>query len=281
MCYHPIIPLFSVNNDIFARGSGVWKFNNSLLLNTEFFKKLKTHVKIAKSSLQENSSFSDHSKWEYLKYEIRKFSISFSKNLAKKERIVQTNLENRIKTVEQNLKNEEDFYAYNLCKLELKNIYDKKTERAKLCNKYEWYQYGEKLTRFFLNLEKQKAINTTVRHLIDEGKDITDLKEINACICKFYKNLFKKNVSKSDSEKKSFLDSIALPNLTSKSFDICESEITEKDLITALKSMPNGKCPGHDGLTKEFYEHFWDDIKFYFINSLEQSKIEGNLSITL
>ena len=89
-----------------------------------------------------------------------------------------------------------------------------------------------------MNLEKQKAINTTVRHLIDDGKDITDLKEINACICKFYKNLFKKNVSKSDSEKKSFLDSIALPNLNSKSFDICESEFTEKDLITALKSMP-------------------------------------------
>ena len=90
-----------------------------------------------------------------------------------------------------------------------------------------------------MNLEKQKAINSTVRHLNDDDKDITDLKEINTCICKFYKNLFKKNASKSDSEKKSFLNSIALPNLTSKSFDICESEITEKDLITALKSMPN------------------------------------------
>ena len=79
-----------------------------------------------------------------------------------------------------------------------------------------------------MNLEKQKAINTTVRHLIDDDKDITDLKEINACICKFYKSLFKKNVSKSDLEKNLFLNSIALPNLTSTSFDICESEITEK-----------------------------------------------------
>ena len=227
------------------------------------------------SNLQENSYFSDHSKWEFLKYEILKFSISFSKNFAKKERIIQTNLENRTKTLEQILKNE-DFNAYNLCKLELENIYDKKAEGAKLRSKCDWYQHGEKPTKFFLNLEKQKAIFTTVRHLFDDGKDITDLKEINACICKFYKNLFKKNVSKSDSEKKSFLDIIALANLTS-SFDICESKITEKNLITALKSMPYGKSPGHDGLTKEFYEHFWDDLKFYFINSLKQSKIEGNL----
>ena len=107
-----------------------------------------------------------------------------------------------------------------------------------------------------MNLEKQKAINTTVRHLIDNDNDITDLKEINACICKFYKNLFKNNVSKSDSERESFLNSIALPNLNSKSFDVSESVITEKDLITVLKSMPIGKSPGHDGLTKEFYEHF-------------------------
>ena len=56
--------------------------------------------------------------------------------------------------------------------------------------------------------------------------------------------------------------------------------ITEKELITALKSIPNDKSPAHDGLTKKVYEHFWDDLKFFFINSLKQSKIDGNLSIS-
>ena len=83
-----------------------------------------------------------------------------------------------------------------------------------------------------MNLEKQIAINTTVRYLNDDDKDITDLKEIKASICKFYKNLFKKNFSKSESERKSFLNSIALLNFASKSFDIYQSEITEKDQIT-------------------------------------------------
>ena len=39
--------------------------------------------------------------------------------------------------------------------------------------------------------------------------------------------------------------------------------------------MPNSKSPGHDGLNKKFYEHFWDDLKFYFINFFKQSKIAG------
>ena len=214
-----------------------------------------------------------------MKYEICKFSISFSKNIAKTEGIIQTNLENKIKTLKQHLKHGEDFNAYNFCALELENIYDKKAEGAKVRSKCEWYQHGEKPAKFFLNLEKQKVINTIARHLIDDTKDITDVKKINACLCKFYKNFFKKNVSKSDSERESFFNSITLPNLKSKSFDICESKITEKDLITALRSMPNGKSPGQDGLIKEFYEYFWANLKFYFINSLKQSKIDGRLPI--
>ena len=67
------------------------------------------------------------------------------------------------------------------------------------------------------------------------AKTLQTLKRSTLAYVNFTKNLFKKNASKSDLEKKSFLDSIALPNLTSKSFDICETEITEKDLITALK----------------------------------------------
>ena len=44
--------------------------------------------------------------------------------------------------------------------------------------------------------------------------------------------------------------------------------------------MPNNKSPGNDGLSKEFYETFWEDIKDVFINSMKQAKIKGSLSIS-
>ena len=34
----------------------------------------------------------------------------------------------------------------------------------------------------------------------------------------------------------------------------------------------NNKSPGNDGLTKEFYQTFWQDVKDIFFNSLEESK---------
>ena len=136
------------------------------------------------------------------------------------------------------------------------------------------------MIKFFLNLEKQKAITTTARHLNDDAKDTTDLEEINSCKCKFYKNSFRKNVSKPHSEGEYFLNSTVLPNLNSRGFDIRESEITEKDLIAAFKSMPNGKSHEHDGLNKKIHEHFWVDLKFYFVNFLKQCKIDGCLPIS-
>ena len=106
-----------------------------------------------------------------------------SSPFAKTEGIIQVNLENGIKTLEHNLKNEEDFNAYNLSKLELGNLYDRKAKDLKIRSKREWYQHEEKPTMFFMNLEKQKFMNTTVTLLIDDAKDITDLEEIKACIC--------------------------------------------------------------------------------------------------
>ena len=37
--------------------------------------------------------------------------------------------------------------------------------------------------------------------------------------------------------------------------------ITEKELFIALQSMENNKSPGNDGLTKEFYIAFWNEVK--------------------
>ena len=51
-----------VNNEIFVLGSGVWKFNNSLLFNIEFVKKSKIDIGTIRSNLLEKSTFSDCSK---------------------------------------------------------------------------------------------------------------------------------------------------------------------------------------------------------------------------
>ena len=50
--------------------------------------------------------------------------------------------------------------------------------------------------------------------------------------------------------------------------------------MISLKSIQNNKTPGNDGLTKEFYETFWNKIKYVFLKSLKQAKEKDQLSIS-
>ena len=42
--------------------------------------------------------------------------------------------------------------------------------------------------------------------------------------------------------------------------------------------MQNDKSPGNSGLTKEFYETFWDELKKIFVISVREAKEIGHLS---
>ena len=44
----------------------------------------------------------------------------------------------------------------------------------------------------------------------------------------------------------------------------CGNGLFEKDLYISLMNMQNYKSPGNDGLTKEFFVAFWEDIKDFF-----------------
>ena len=50
-----------------------------------------------------------------------------------------------------------------------------------------------------------------------------------------------------------FLNDIHLPTISDENYTICEAEITEENLLVALKITPNNENPGNDGLSKEIF----------------------------
>ena len=62
-------------------GKGFWKFSNSLTSNTEYVEKMKNQISETLRMLDQNKVTDKHLR---LEYEIRKFTMNFSKTLSKK-----------------------------------------------------------------------------------------------------------------------------------------------------------------------------------------------------
>ena len=117
-----------------------------------------------------------------------------------------------------------------------------------------------------------------IRKITKDRKNLTCHKRMNQELFDFYKGLFSENLNVSKNEIMQFLNLVSIPQLTEDQSKDCEFILSEKDLLLVLKSMPNNKSPGNDGLTKEFYEVFWDDLKTPLISSFKSAFVKGELS---
>ena len=85
-------------------------------------------------------------RWEYMKYKMREFSMTFSKQEVYQRKKRRLFLENRAKTLEIKLatsSDEEIVEQHNDVKIELESIYDYITEGIILRSKASWYEHGE------------------------------------------------------------------------------------------------------------------------------------------
>ena len=92
-----------------------------------------------------------------MKYEVWKFTIKYTKQIAKEKRQQQTNWENQLKILKRCLDEDDNQSKYNAIKNELDAIYDHITEGIRIRSKCDWYEHSEKSTKLFLNLEKQRG----------------------------------------------------------------------------------------------------------------------------
>ena len=75
----------------------MWKFKNSLISNTDFIKQMKQLIENIKQQQLSESEQTYQIKWELLKYEIRKFGITYSKNISQNRGRSQCELEKKTK----------------------------------------------------------------------------------------------------------------------------------------------------------------------------------------
>ena len=107
------------------------------------------------------------------------------------------------------------------------------------------------------------------------AKEETD---INKNLHSFNQNLFSKNNDISRQKVLPYLQDKNLPKLNDDQCALWKKGITEEEVKHELNKMEINKSPGNDGLTKEFYETFWDYVKVPLLLSFNMAFLKKELS---
>ena len=143
-----------------------------------------------------------------MRYEIRKFSIHFSKDVAQNMEAKRTYFENELKTFETstNFVDNPEFTEINK---KLDKIYQEKTNGIRIKSKCAWYEHGEKTLKFFINLEKSRAVQNQIQNILIGNIEVNNQKDINNELYLYYKNLFNERQHVSKHDINSFLNAIS------------------------------------------------------------------------
>ena len=128
-----------------------------------------------------------------VKMEIRSFTISYSKQKAKRQRDYEKTLLQTAQKLQQQAEplTPDKIDEYEKGKRKLEVISFERTRGACVRSKARWHEFGERSSKYFLNLEKRNFSNKCINKLIDgDNKTITEPKAILEEQKKYYQNLY-------------------------------------------------------------------------------------------
>ena len=162
---------------------------------------------------------------------------------------------------------------------ELNKITEYRTKGAIVRSRIRWHEEGERNTKYFLNLEKRQHSKTHITKLKYDGREITDPDEILRSQRLFYKNLYTASPCDATQNDIFFLNA-NLPKLDKPEQDKLENPLRSEECYNVLKECAKGKCPGSDGLSVEFYLHFWSLLGEEMTQSFNYAFQRGQMNIT-
>ena len=242
------------------RGAGYWHFNNKLLTDAQFTQDITTFW--ADWTAQKANYDNPLTWWDKAKYRFKQIAINHSIRRSRADKLKRTELERKV-TQLQNVANStgssEDTVKYLEARNELKQFDLSELEAIKIRTKVEYTEQGEKSTRYFYSLQKRRQAEQNIKILTkDNNESCTEQQDILKEVHAFYKQLYTSEEIIETSQEKIF--NVDCPTLSEEAKNSCEGYITLPELQKALTDMEPNKSPGLDGLTSNFYKHFWNLI---------------------
>lgn len=221
-------------------------------------------------------------KWEFFKFKVREEAMRRSKDIKKNDAAKEISIMNELNTLtkKDNLSENEETKLKGL-KEETDNAYINMAKRAFIRSRTKWLELGERNSSYFFALEKRNQKTNNIFALKINENIITNHLEISKYVGSFYENLYKSNSNINDCER--FIESIKnfTPTISEHFKTNCERPITKPEISAAIQSMKKGKSPGNDGLSIEFYLHFWNITADPLLELFKECIDRGEMSTSM
>ncbi len=113
-------------------------------------------------------------------------------------------------------------------------------------------------------------MNDSIDRLQTDDGVLDNPKEIAAFCSKFYNNLYTSRYS--DNSAKFFFDSINQNKIISfEDKEACDGDISQSEILLAIKNKKINKSPGSDGLTAELYKMLDENVSPFLLKVFEES----------
>ena len=276
------IPFVKISGfGITSRGPGVWKFNNQLVEDSCFVAEMKIKVPTWTSEAEDDLPDNIGGQWGFIKHKIGEFSREYGAKIKKAKVLLKSSLEKELQTLSKNL-NEANKGCYKSLQNQLNEIIENEIKGSILRSLCKEYEEGEKCSRYFFSLEKFKAKQKTLSRIkLADGSFSSNEKLILEECRKFYIKLYSRNENVNSDTFPFFFQNVSTPKLSEEQKQYCDTNLTENELFTTLKTFQKNKSPGLDGITAEFYLQFWNEIKLKLINVYDVSFTMGILPESL
>ena len=265
------------------RGPGLWRFNNSLLNDSDFVDFVKHEINKADNAFDPYvDDVSKGVKVEMLLSNIRVLAIRRSKKIAHDLRLTESSLYNSLNELESKISrspSDEIAKEYEDTKRKLDEIKTKRGTTAMLKSQAVWMEEGEKPTRYFLRTAQQRVAQKNIDMLQNEDGSFV---QGNQAVLKKCVEHFKMLYSSKPIEiecMQAFALSDGDPRLSEEDKASCEGQITKEECRLALAKMARNKAAGISGFSAEFFSFFWDDIGGIVVNYINEAK-GGQLFVT-
>ena len=262
------------------KGPGMWVFNNQLLKNSVFTESIKA---IIHGYFPLNGTVEGEIRdiWDIMKQAIISFTKEFAKNRAARSNKSFNDNKKELSRLE-NL-HPQKITTYLLERMEiLKEEIDKhqqiKITGSLLRSKFPTFEEIEPNISFLRSLEKKRGEENTIYSIFDEitASFKTETSDIKESIYNFYRDLYKKD-PEDTSEQDQFLNTVNIKINENEKLTI-DAPLGEGELYESLLSLQPNKTPGSDGLTREFYIHFWETLKTPYMTCIEEISEKQELS---